>query len=74
MKAKAIVSFAGVKYSAIPGQEIEIAEKEVYDDLLRARYVEPVKEEKEPVKPEAKKPAAKEKGNDNKRSNTKKSS
>lgn len=41
MKAKAIASFAGLKYSAIPGDEIDICEKEIYEDLLSAGYIEP---------------------------------
>lgn len=51
MKAKAIASFAGLKYSAIPGDEIDICEKEIYEDLLSAGYIEPAEGG---AKPEAK--------------------
>lgn len=40
MKAKALTSFAGVKYSAIPGDVIDICEKEIYEDLLNAGFIE----------------------------------
>ena len=61
MKAKVLVSFAGVKYSGIPGQEIIISEEGAFNDLLRAGYIEAA-EEKEPPKEEKaepKKPAPK---------------
>lgn len=66
MRAKALTSFAGV-YSGVPGQEIDITDKSIYEDLLRAAYIEPV-DEKKPVK------ATEEKKNVNKRTHTKKGS
>lgn len=65
MRAKVLTSFAGV-CSGIPGQEIDITDKSVYEDLLRAAYIEPV--DVKPVK------ATEEKKNVNKRTHTKKGS
>ena len=39
MKAIALVSFAGVAVNGFPGQEIEIEDKAIYDDLLNAGYI-----------------------------------
>lgn len=56
MKAIAIVSFAGV-VDGFPGQEIEIADKAVYNDLLKAGYIKAAGASEE----ESKKPAPKKK-------------
>lgn len=43
MKAVALVSFAGI-VNGFPGQEIEITDKSVYNDLLNAGYIKAVGE------------------------------
>lgn len=57
MKAEALTSFAGMKYSAIPGEVIDICEEEIYKDLLNAGYIKPAEdkkiEEKTGAKPKA---------------------
>ena len=61
MKATVKTAFAGIKYSGIPGDTIEIREKEVYCDLLRAGYIAPAHnetaEEKKPAKKASEKTA-----------------
>nr|DAZ72587.1 MAG TPA: hypothetical protein [Caudoviricetes sp.] len=42
MKYKALVSFSGI-VSATIGEVIDIADKEVAQDLLNAKYVEEIK-------------------------------
>ncbi|MEL3956917.1 hypothetical protein NST17_06865 [Caldifermentibacillus hisashii] len=42
MKVKALVSFAG-KVTMAKGEVKEIKEKEIYQDLIKANYVEEVK-------------------------------
>lgn len=57
MKAIALVSFAGV-VNGFPGQEVEIADQTVYDDLLQAGYIKAAgAETEEPKKPAPKKKA-----------------
>lgn len=45
MKVKALVSFSGL-VTMQKGEEKEIANKEIYEDLLKAQYVEEVKYKK----------------------------
>ena len=59
MKAIAALSFAGV-VNGFPGQEIEIADKAVYDDLLRAGYIKAAGANDEEPKKTAPKKKAKE--------------
>ncbi|MGG3623859.1 hypothetical protein ABES25_09940 [Bacillus gobiensis] len=42
MKVKALVSFSGI-VTMTKGEEKEISNKEIYQDLLKANYVEEVK-------------------------------
>ncbi|WP_157888529.1 hypothetical protein [Cytobacillus oceanisediminis] len=49
LKVKALVSFSGI-VTMVKGEEKEITNKEVYGDLLRAKYVEEVKVTKRKVK------------------------
>jgi hypothetical protein len=42
LKVKALVSFSGI-VTMTKGEEKEISNKEIYEDLLRANYVEEVK-------------------------------
>ena len=63
MRAKVLTSFVGTVVGT-RGQEIDIIDKSVYEDLLQARYIEPVEEAKE----------VKETKNEGKRTKSKKSS
>ena len=45
MKIKALVSFSGA-FSMIAGQEMECSDKAILQDLLQAKYIEEVKEDK----------------------------
>lgn len=57
MKAIALVSFAGA-VNGFPGQEVEIADQAVYEDLLRAGYIKAAEaKNEEPKKPAPKKKA-----------------
>lgn len=61
MKAIALVSFVGA-VNGFPGQEVEIADQAVYDDLLQAGYIKAAGEgTEEPKKPAPKKKTTKEK-------------
>ena len=61
MLVKALVSFAG-KLSMYEGEIKEVEDGYVVQDLLRAKYIEPVKVEAKPeVKPKAKPEAKPEK-------------
>ena len=42
MKYKALISFSGT-VSAVKGDTVEIADKEVAKDLLNAKYIEEIK-------------------------------
>lgn len=46
---KAIKTFAGIKIAMKKGDIVENIEKEIAEDLLRAGYIEEIKEEVEPV-------------------------
>lgn len=62
MLVRALVSFAGTKVSMYQGQVQEVADDEFLQDLLRAKYVEPievVEAEVKEVKKTAKKAAKK---------------
>ena len=50
---KAIKTFAGIKIAMKKGDTKNFIEKEIAEDLLRAGYIEEVKEKVEPVKVEA---------------------
>jgi len=57
MKAIALVSFAGA-VNGFPGQEVEIADQAVYEDLLKAGYIKAAEaKNEEPKKPAPKKKA-----------------
>ena len=45
MKYRALVSFSGI-ISMAKGEEKEISDKELISDLLKAKYIEEVKENK----------------------------
>lgn len=49
MKVKALVNFSGI-VTMTKGEEKEIKNKEIYEDLLQANYVEEVKSKKSKVK------------------------
>lgn len=62
MLVRALVSFAGIKVSMYQGQIQEVADGEILQDLLKAKYVEPVEvveAEVKEVKKTAKKAAKK---------------
>lgn len=46
---KAIKTFAGIKIAMKKGDVKEYIEKDIAEDLLRAGYIEEIKEEVEPV-------------------------
>jgi hypothetical protein len=54
MKYKALVSFVG-QLSMSKGKVMEISNKELISDLLKAKYIEEIKEEKKEIKVTAKK-------------------
>lgn len=45
MKIKALISFSGA-FSMMAGQEMECGDKATLQDLIQAKYIEEVKEEK----------------------------
>ncbi|MBR1382630.1 MAG: hypothetical protein IJ555_02275 [Ruminococcus sp.] len=45
MRMKALVSFASKEVSAVPGQEFSCSD-ELAEDLIRAKYAEPIEEKK----------------------------
>ncbi len=49
MKVKALVSFSG-EVTMTKGEQLEIKNKEILEDLLQAEYVEEVKVSKKKVK------------------------
>lgn len=59
MKAKALVSFAGAVSAGI-GDFVEIADKAVYEDLIRAGYIASLEDSPAPAKRTARKAKNKE--------------
>lgn len=45
MKVKALTNFSGI-VTMMQGEELDIKSKDIYEDLLRAKYVEEVKKVK----------------------------
>lgn len=45
MKVRALISFAGI-VTMVKDEELEIKDKEVYEDLINAGYVEDAKKKK----------------------------
>lgn len=58
MKVKALVSFSGL-FSMANGEVAECPDEDILQDLLRAKYVEPVKDTESKSPEKAKKRASK---------------